>query len=131
MNEENGMVSFEGGARRADRKPPLFLCPIELIEEVAKTRLEGDLKYEPGNWQSGDVEFFLGCNSHAITHLLEMVDTDNEEDILTHLGHAACNIAFMIWAVRRQKISRRDFLNFANFTARGREKTAALTSGAI
>lgn len=109
------MVAYSGGAKRGGRKLPLFLCPLELVEAVADTRLEGDLKYEPGNWTKGDAEFFLECNSHAIAHLFEATDTDHSEDILTHLGHAATNIAFMLWAIRRGVIRREDFRNYATF----------------
>jgi hypothetical protein len=34
---------------------------------------------------------------------------DDEEDMLTHLGHAACNIGFMLWALIMGKVTRRDF----------------------
>jgi len=105
-------VEFSGGARRRDRKPPFFLVPRELLEAVAWTRLEGDRKYEPGNWQKGDKEFFVDCLSHAIQHLMD-APWEAAEDFDTHLGHAACNIAFILWAKRRGVVSREDFQQVA------------------
>jgi len=105
-------VEFGGGTIRAAKKPPFFLVPIELLEAVAETRLHGDRKYKPGNWMQGDREFFVDCLSHAIKHLID-APWDNDEDFYTHLGHAACNIAFILWARRRGKISHEDYQNAA------------------
>jgi hypothetical protein len=104
MNEQR--VEFDGGAKRCDKKAPHFLVPIELMEAVAWTRFEGDGKYEPGNWQLGDPEFFVDCLSHAIQHLMEF-PWDASED---HLGHAACNIGFILWAMKRGIVTREDFI---------------------
>jgi len=110
-------VEFTGGARRSDRKPPYFLVPRELLEAVAWTRLEGDRKYEPGNWQRGDPEFFVDALSHAIEHLVN-APWDETEDFRTHLGHAACNIAFILWALRRGIVSQQDFQQAAKLLAK-------------
>lgn len=69
----------------------------ELMEAVARTREEGDRRYAPGNWMKGSREFFVDCLEHAIEYLMLCV-WDEEEDIWTHLGHAATNIAFILWA---------------------------------
>ena len=108
-------VEFSGGTRRRDRKPPFFLVPRELLEAVAWTRLEGDRKYEPGNWQKGDKDFFVDCLSHAIQHLMD-APWGAAEDFDTHLGHAACNIAFILWAKRRGVVSREDFQQVARLS---------------
>ncbi len=117
----NIQVEFKGGGKRSSRKPPLSLCPIELVEAVAETRAEGDLKYDVGNWQKFEKEGWVDCLSHAIQHLLDM-DKDKvwengeeveNEAIEVHLGHAATNIAFILWALRRGKVSREDFQNIA------------------
>ncbi len=106
------MTEFDGGARRTGRKPPYSLVPIELMEAVALTRQEGDLKYQVGNWMRGDREFFVDCLSHAIQHLMD-APSDPDEDMLTHLGHAATNIGFILWAMKRDKVTREDFQNIA------------------
>jgi hypothetical protein len=105
MPTEQSQVQFAGGAKRCDRKAPHFLVPIELIEAVAWTRFDGDAKYAPGNWMQGDREFFVDCLSHAIQHLYS-VPWDTSED---HLGHAATNIGFILWALKHGKVEQADF----------------------
>lgn len=114
MTEKNTetIVEFAGGTKRSTRRPPYHLVPVELMEAVAWTRLEGDRKYEPGNWKNGDREFFADCMSHAIQHLMD-APWDEEEDLTTHLGHAATNIAFILWALKRGRITREDFQRIA------------------
>jgi hypothetical protein len=108
-------AQFEGGAKRGSRKPPYFLVPVELMEAVAWTRLEGDVEYEPGNWMDGDREFFVDCLGHAIEHLL-LAPFDYSED---HFGHAATNIGFILWAIKHGKVERSDFSNAAKLLAAG------------
>lgn len=111
-------VEFEGGAGRSERYVPLWLCPIELIQAVADTRLYGDQKYEPGNWQQGDKHFFVDCLSHAIQHLYDYaMPPEGDQGGEYHLGHAATNISFVLWALKRGKIDRADFFNVAKLSA--------------
>lgn len=110
-------VQFAGGARRSGKYVPFFLCPVEIVEAVAAARVEGDLKYEPGNWMKGGKEFFIDCLSHAIEHLFQFPHDASED----HLGHAACNIAFMLWAVKRGIVKREDFINAARVLEGGKE----------
>jgi len=105
-------TTFEGGTKRSGRKPQYHLVPLELMQAVAETRVEGDRKYEPGNWMLGSKEFFVDCLGHAIEHLMECA-WDDQEDLETHLGHAATNIAFILWALARGKVTRDDFRNAA------------------
>ena len=98
-------ATFEGGTKRSCRKPPYHLVMVELMQAVAKTRAEGDRKYAPGNWVQGSKEFFVDCLSHAIEHLM-LCAWDDEEDMLTHLGHTACNIGFILWALIKGKVTR-------------------------
>ena len=108
-----GMVEFKGGTRRSSRKPMYHLVPIEIMRAIADTRVEGDLKYEPGNWKQGSRGFFIDCLNHTIEHLYDAVNMESREDVTTHLGHAACNIAFMLWALARDKLMRADFTRAA------------------
>jgi hypothetical protein len=105
-------ATFEGGTKRSGRKPQYHLVPKELMAAVADTRVEGDRKYAPGNWMQGNKEFFVDCLGHAIEHLVECA-WDDQEDLETHLGHAATNIAFMLWGLKRNKFTRTDLQNAA------------------
>jgi hypothetical protein len=102
------LTIFAGGAKRSSRKAPHFLSPLELSEAVAWTRYSGDAKYGVGNWHNGDKEFFVDCLSHSIQHLME-APYEEEEDFWTHLGHAACNIGFMLWALKRGIVTAQDY----------------------
>lgn len=97
---------FRGGARRSDRKPRFDLIPFEFLEEVADALTEGAAKYGPHNWKRGDAEFFRDAWSHAFVHLQKFKEGDTKED---HLAHLACNVAFLIWAVKKGVISQQDF----------------------
>ena len=121
-------VQFDGGAKRTGRRAPHFLVPIELMDEVAWTRIEGDSKYEPGNWECGDSEFFVDCLSHAIEHLI-LAPHDTEETIQTHLGHAATNIGFILWALKRGRVTLDDFRNACK-VLKPRQGVAEASSGA-
>src|SRR5262245_46631582 len=105
-------ATFAGGTKRSSRKPQYHLVPVELMEAVADTRVEGDVKYGVGNWMQGSKEFFVDCLGHAIGHLMDCA-WDDEEDLKTHLGHAATNIGFMLWALKRNKFNKTDLQNAA------------------
>jgi hypothetical protein len=84
------------------------------MEEVAATRTEGDRKYGPNNWMRGSREFFVDCLGHAIDHLMDCA-WDEKEPLETHLGHAATNIGFILWALKRGIITKADLQNAAMF----------------
>lgn len=112
--EEKSFPVTMGGAGRTHKNPPLGLVPIELLRAVAQTRMEGDLKYEVGNWMAGDRSFFVDCLSHAIEHLIAVGRGDLTED---HLGHAATNIGFILWALANGKLTLEDFAQAAKILA--------------
>jgi len=77
-------------------KLKLDLVPASLIREVAKVMTFGAKKYDAHNWRKGMQ--WSRCLASLKRHILEfenMVDIDPETGAL-HLGHAACNIAFLI-----------------------------------
>ena len=106
MKVGNFSENFSGGARRSDRKPRFDLIPFEFLEADADELTEGAAKYGEHNWKRGDAEFFLDAWNHAFVHLQKFKEGDRQED---HLAHLACNVAFLIWAVRNQVISQTDF----------------------
>jgi hypothetical protein len=111
-------AEFSGGTKRSTRRPPYNLVPVELMEAVAWTRHEGDTKYGPNNWMAGDREFFADCLSHAIQHLMD-ASWDDTESLETHLGHAATNIGFILWALKRGKVTREVLQNIARLMTSG------------
>ena len=97
---------FPGGARRTDRKPRFDLIPFEFLEAVAEVLTSGAARYGPYNWKRGRKDFFLDAWNHAFVHLQKFKEGDRSED---HLAHLACNVAFMIWAVKNGIVSQEDF----------------------
>lgn len=77
-------------------KPPLGMVPRSLLIAVAQVLEFGEKKYERWNWTKGS-EFVRFANS-ALRHIyawLEREDKDPESG-LSHLHHAATNLAFLI-----------------------------------
>jgi hypothetical protein len=97
---------FPGGARRTDRKPRFDLIPFEFLEAVAEVLTSGAVTYGPYNWKRGQKDFFLDAWNHAFVHLQKFKEGDRSED---HLAHLACNVAFMVWAVKNGVVSQQDF----------------------
>ena len=97
---------FPGGARRTDRKPRFDLIPFEFLESAAEVLTRGAARYGPYNWKRGRKDFFLDAWNHAFVHLQKFAEGDRSED---HLAHLACNLAFMVWAVKNGVVSQKDF----------------------
>ena len=97
---------FPGGARRTERQPRFDLIPFEFLESVAEELTRGAAKYGPYNWKRGQKDFFLDAWNHAFVHLQKFKEGDRSED---HLAHLACNVAFMVWAVKNGIVSQDDF----------------------
>ena len=106
MNTAKSIEHFAGGAKRSDRKPRFDLIPFVFLEAVAQVLRDGALKYGAHNWQRGSKDFFLDTWNHAFVHLQKVKEGDTSED---HLAHFACNVAFLIWAVRKGVLQQTDF----------------------
>ena len=106
MKKRNKIARYAGGAQRTDRKPRFDLIPFEFLESVADVLTEGAARYGRCNWKRGQKDFFLDPWNHAFVHLQKFKEGDRSED---HLGHLACNVAFMIWVVKNGIISQDDF----------------------
>lgn len=77
-------------------KPRIGLVPPELMVEVAKVLTFGAEKYEENNWKKGLSD--ENCLSSCLRHICKYMageEFDNESGI-SHLSHAACNLAFLI-----------------------------------
>ena len=82
------------------------MIPFEFLESVAEALTRGTAKYGPYNWKRGQKDFFLDAWNHAFVHLQKFKEGDRSED---HLAHLACNVAFMVWAVKNGVVSLEDF----------------------
>ena len=97
---------FPGGARRSDRKPRFDLIPFEFLESIAEALTRGAARFGSYNWKRGQKDFFLDAWNHAFVHLQMFKEGDTSED---HLGHLACNVAFLVWAVKKGIVTQDDF----------------------
>lgn len=77
-------------------KPRLSLVPMQILFDVAQIREYGCEKYkDPDNWKRVEPDRYVDA---MLRHLLRFVqdrDSVDEESGLSHLSHAACNIAFL------------------------------------
>ena len=121
MKAGKSLPQVEERALRASSKPLYHLVPAELLEAVAEARAAGDLKYAPGNWKQGGPVFFIDSLNHAIEHLIRSVDPESDESMEVHLGHAATNLAFILWALKRGIVRQRDFLAAAELFQAGKD----------
>lgn len=72
------------------------LIPPSLLEDVARVLTFGAKKYKPNNWKNVDdpTRYISALYRHLeLWRAGEMID---RESGLTHLAHAATNIAFLI-----------------------------------
>jgi hypothetical protein len=99
----SGMAaSVTGGLRDNKGKPRLSLVPSELEAAVAeviwKSSDRAGGKYPLQNWRKGLP--WSEVAESAIRHLKKFAqegeDLDHETG-LSHLAHAACNLAFLLW----------------------------------
>lgn len=77
-------------------KPMVSMVDKALIEETAKVLQFGAQKYARDNWRKG-LPYTQVCDS-LLRHVYSFLageNTDNESGH-SHLGHAACNIMFLL-----------------------------------
>lgn len=77
-------------------KPDLTLVPPELIEQVAVVMGFGAKKYGRNNWKDGmEQSRYLAAAMRHINSLLKGEEFDSESG-LSHIAHAATNLAFLL-----------------------------------
>lgn len=92
-SQETKAVRFNEGKVRYDLIPP------EFIKEVASVFTFGANKYKPNNWKGFTPEQQEEIKGSLLRHIyayLEGEENDPESG-LSHLAHAGCNLAFMIY----------------------------------
>lgn len=84
------------GLRYNTGKPEIHQVPPSLIIAVAKVFKYGEEKYEKGNWKKGmNWTIPYDCLMRHMFAWLNKEGTDSESG-LSHLYHAAANIAMLI-----------------------------------
>lgn len=93
------MCQNQNDGRKFDQgKLRYGLIPVEATEALAQVLTYGANKYAPNNWQK--VEPFKERYTDALYRHLEAWragESVDPESGLSHLAHAMCNIAFLIW----------------------------------
>jgi len=85
-----------GGLRSNENKTEIHQVPTSLVSAVAKVLKYGEQKYAKGNWRRGmKWSTPYDCMQR---HMLKWLNGDvaDEESGLSHLYHAAANIAMLI-----------------------------------
>ena len=87
-----------GGLRYNDNKNPVDLVPPSLILAVGEVFGAGAKKYAPRNWERGMAwTKVYGCLMRHILKWASPFHSDlDEETGLSHLAHAATNVAMLI-----------------------------------
>ncbi len=94
--------NYKKGIKFDEDKIMMDLIPTELLEEVGKVLTHGAKKYEPRNWEKGMSwrRVYAALQRHLWVWLKgETMDKDSK---ISHLSHAACNIAFLIAYEKRK-----------------------------
>lgn len=96
------MAKIEKAMKFDHGKPPIDLIDSTIILELAKVLGYGAEKYEAHNWKIGlpISRYYSAC----MRHLLAFNDgeTIDPESGLNHLGHAACNLMFMLYMLKNK-----------------------------
>jgi hypothetical protein len=87
----------EEGNKFDGNKPPLSKLPRVSLEEMAVVMAFGASKYGWDNWKKGmDHSRLLNASLRHLYKYADGIDLDDESG-LSHLAHAMCNVAFLIY----------------------------------
>lgn len=87
------------GKKYDSGKPQVDLIPSEALLELGKVLSFGAQKYDAGNWAKG-IEFrrLIAATQRHLLYFNAGEDLDPESG-LSHVSHAMCNLAFLIWHI--------------------------------
>jgi hypothetical protein len=97
-------MATETGVKLDEDKIRMDLVPPELMEEVGKVLTFGAKKYTPNGWKTvpnGNERYMAALLRHLMAH--QKGEVNDPESGLSHLSHAATNIAFLISLKTREK----------------------------
>lgn len=96
-------LKYDQGKTRYDLIPP------EVLEAIGRILTYGAEKYGDRNWEQGGIgysRYFAALMRHMWSyHSGEQLDPESG---MSHLWHAACNIAMMIATVERSELASKD-----------------------
>ena len=84
-------MKFDQGKLRYD------LLPVEPIEEIVRVLTFGAEKYAPNSWQGvpdGENRYYAAAWRHILAW--RKGERDDPESGIHHLGHAMCNLVFLM-----------------------------------
>ena len=77
-------------------KLQITLVPRQIIRDIAKVRMYGNMKYkDPDNWKQVSKERYRDAMCRHMLAYLDDPKGVDEESGLTHLAHLATNVAFL------------------------------------
>jgi dATP/dGTP diphosphohydrolase len=98
MGECSDLSEFASGAVRSSAvgKAPISQLDVEMLRQAALVMEFGEIKYSRGNWRKGIP--YNRCLDSALRHLLSFKEgeTLDPESGIAHLGHAVCNLMFLL-----------------------------------
>jgi hypothetical protein len=89
-------VNALGGKKFDHGKPRWSLLPWNAVKVIVDVLTFGAAKYDDDNWQKVDPKKYKDALLRHITAYLGGEKVDPESGI-HHLGHAGCNILFLLW----------------------------------
>lgn len=95
--EDEEMTEGRSQEVKADAgKPQLTLVPRQIIWDIAEVREYGNKKYhDPENWRRVEVQRYRDALLRHLLKYLDDPDSKDEESGISHLSHAATNMAFL------------------------------------
>lgn len=93
------------GVRFNQNKLRYDLIPQEIIDELAKVFTFGAVKYDEENWKNFNEKQQKEIMASLLRHIYAHKKNEifDKETGCTHLGHAACNIAFILHFLFKNK----------------------------
>jgi hypothetical protein len=111
VDPDSERVKYSSGAQRSTAVEHLrydLIHPL-FTRTIAQVMAEGAEKYGPYNWEQGFPISTLF--NHLLAHLFNYQSGDRSED---HLGHASCNMMFLVVEAQLRYDQNRDQLRLEN-----------------
>ena len=87
---------YDQKAKADAGKPQLTLVPRQIIWDIAEVREYGNQKYgDPDNWKEVEVQRYRDALLRHLLRYLDDPESRDPESGLSHLAHAATNMAFL------------------------------------